>query len=400
MVFDTLIIGGGIAGLHTADMLAARGGSVAILEQSSTWGGRIATYRGEDGIQYEMGAGRIHKSHARVKALVERFGLKTFPITSVSAYEDPETHNAFLDVFEPIRRLLLTELAPGTLGLHTIADLIPPSMHHVLQMYPYWAEMHMLRADVALELFESKKPMGARGADDYYGIVEGIDTLTTRLQESAAAAGAFCRTQHDVRSIKRIDHDMFEITGIANKGKKPFKYTARRIVLATCRCSLTRFHDLLEDAPLFKQIGTSPLMRIYAVYPPDRTTGVAWFADLPKTVTSNPLRYVIPINSATGLIMISYTDGDDTNYWRRFKSEKDLQKEIQARARELFPSHTIPEPTFLRRHDWTGGCSYWLPGRYDVRAAAEKARNPVPGVYIVGESVSPGAQTWIEGALE
>jgi monoamine oxidase len=54
----------------------------------------------------------------------------------------------------------------------------------------------------------------------------------------------------------------------------------------------------------------------------------------------------------------------------------------------------------LRKHYWGGGCTYWLPGDYDVEAEAAHALNPQPGVYVCGESISAHHQAWIEGALE
>jgi monoamine oxidase len=68
-------------------------------------------------------------------------------------------------------------------------------------------------------------------------------------------------------------------------------------------------------------------------------------------------------------------------------------------VRALFPTRQIPEPTFLEKHEWPQGCSYWLPGDYEVAAASRAAHNPVKGVYVCGESVSQ-TQTWMEGALE
>ena len=145
-----------------------------------------------------------------------------------------------------------------------------------------------------------------------------------------------------------------------------------------------------------KQLAMSPLIRIYAVYP--RVDGRVWFAGLKKTVTQNPLRYIIPINEEKGLIIISYTDGDDTNYWRN-KDGTELEEAIQSNIHKVFPSLDIPKPVFLKKHDWIAGCTYWLPGDYDVPTASQMAHNPSPNVYVCGESVSQN-QAWLEGALE
>jgi hypothetical protein len=282
-------------------------------------------------------------------------------------------------------------------------------MHHVLSMFPYTSEFTVMRADVALRLFEEGKPMGTgkgtgKGkaeAAPYYGIKEGIDALAIGLHREAVAAGAICRARHRVEDAKRGVDGLFDVTGL--KGKKgvnetPFHYRSTNLIIATCRCSLSGF-SVLKGAPLLKQVQTGALMRIYAVYPPNKD-GSVWFAGLKKQVTAGPLRHVIPINEESGLIMISYTDGDDTKFWRG-KEDAALEAAIQREAKALFPDRTIPAPVYLKKHDWTQGCSYWAPTEepYDVKAASRAAHTPSPHVYVVGESVSM-TQTWIEGGLE
>jgi glycine/D-amino acid oxidase-like deaminating enzyme len=399
--FDTLIVGGGLAGLTVAEGLARRGVRVALLDKWNNWGGRAFTFYGSGalkGIQYEIGAGRIFSRHERVNALVKRFGLHTYPISTeslfLSAGAETATPNDFLALFDPLRRLL-ERMPSAALKAHTVAELVPHELHSLFTRYPYWAEIYLLRADIALESFKPRtSPHGASGADAYYGINEGISALGYRLADAATEAGATLFPEHAVTSTKRLADDLFEVQG--SHGRAKFTFTCKRLVFATCRCSLSSF-DVLKGAPLLKQLGTSPLTRIYAIYPPG-PKGVAWFDGMTKTVTDSPLRFVIPINSKTGLIMISYTDGDDTHAWKSLEGSR-LTAAIQKEARRLFPDKEIPEPTYLKKHEWSQGCTYWLPGDYDLPAASFAAHNPFPGVYVCGESVSM-QQTWLEGALE
>jgi hypothetical protein len=402
MIYDYIIIGGGVAGLTVAKGLAQRKQSVLCLEYWPNWGGRVVTHRdrvGKHKIQYEIGAGRIFHAHERVNALVKRFGLHTYPINTESEYEGKP--NTFLDLFKPIRAALKT-LPASVLATHTLKDLIPKSMHHVLSMFPYTSEFDVMRADVSLRLFEEGKPMGSSGFGkaEYYGIAEGIDSLATGLHKEAVAAGAICKARHRVDDAKKGAHGLFDVVG--KHGKKaeemPFHYRGTNVIIATCRCSLSGF-SVLRGTPLLKQIQTGALMRIYAVYPPNKD-GSVWFAGLKKQVTAGPLRHVIPINEKTGLIMISYTDGGDTKYWRE-KEGKVLEDAIQREIKALLPERTIPAPVYLKKHDWTQGCSYWSPTgeSYSVKAASKAAHNPSAHVYVVGESVSL-TQTWVEGALE
>ncbi len=388
--FNTIIVGGGLAGLTVAEAL---GEKACVLERYPAFGGRVVTHR-DDGLQYEIGAGRIYKDHIHVNKLVKRFKLNTFPISTQSVYNNES--NPFLALFTPIRTVLET-LPQKVLGEHTIAELVPSTYHPIFKMYPYWAELFLLRADVALPLFKKGETMGATGSSDYYGVVEGLDAITSKLAEAAKKAGATLHNRHRVHDVLRKG-PVFEVKGDYGKKAeaKPFTYTCDRIVIATCRCSLSDF-SVLKGAPLLKQLATSPLTRIYATYP--KQEGAVWFADMEKVVVDNPLRYIIPINPDKGLIMISYTDGPDTEYWEQYKSDDDLKAAIMKHVRATFPEKTIPEPTFIKKHVWPSGCTYWLPGAYDPVKASRAAHNPADGVYVVGESISMN-QAWMEGALE
>ena len=412
MIYDYIIVGGGLAGLTVAQGLASRSTKTTVLclEYWPTWGGRVVTERttvGKLKIQYEIGAGRVFHKHERVNALVKKYGLHTYPISTDSEYEG--TPNNFVELFTPIKHALET-LPPSVLATHTVAYLVPTSMSHILSMFPYTSEFDLMRADVALPLFGTGKPMGAKGAAEYYGLVEGLDAIAVGLHRDAVRAGADCRAHHKVDDAKRAADGLFDVVG--KRGKKgsetPFHFRGTNVIIATCRCSLAGF-SVLRGAPLLKQVQTGALLRMYAVYPKN-ADGRMWFAGLKKQVTAGPLRHVIPIHEDTGLIMISYTDGDDTKVWRE-KEGRVLEDAVHKEVAALFPDRTIPRPVYLKKHDWKQGCSYWVPvasgkaggteagGAYDIKAASRAAHHPAPHVYVVGESVST-QQTWMEGALE
>jgi len=394
----TVIVGGGIAGLTVAIGLARAGVNVIVLERYPAYGGRIVTHRSNKSaelpaLQYEIGAGRIHKDHRRVAALVKHYGLTQYPISTESTYQGQP--NRFLDMMDTLRGLYETQ-PRRALGTTTIGELVPDDLHALFIQYPYWAEIFMMRADLAFDLFKPSGPMGSRdsGGPDFYGLQEGLDALIYGRVKDAHEAGVDLRNRHRVHDVQRLDDDLFEITGDYGKkaDAKPFTIQAQRVIIATCRCSLGGF-SVLKGTPMLKQTGTSPLTRIYAVYPKP-----VWFKGLGKMVTDSRLRYVIPIDESKGLIMISYTDGNDTKYWSGMDDAK-LKKAIAESVRRTFPDKDVPEPLYLQKHEWPSGCTYWLPGDYDVADAIQMAMNPGPNLYVVGESISQ-QQTWVEGALE
>ena len=389
----TIVVGGGLAGLRIAHRLALQEKddehNILVLEQYGVWGGRVATHH-KDGLTYEIGAGRIFKGHKRVADLVKHFKLKTYPIStkSFTAHNEP---NPFLSLFEPIRHVL-SKCDEKTLAENTIYDLVPPEFHDIFQYYPYWAEVHMMRADLALPLFAPTDTMGAHTDHDFYGIKGGMDQLTKGLYDQCKEAGVALKDKHKVAHIKRLADGLFEVSG------DDFSYKPQRVIIATTRGEYPMF-SVLNNTPMLKQLAMSPLTRIYAVYPKNPATGKVWFTDK-KMVVDDPLRYIIPINPESGLIMISYTDGTDTKVWKDLDG-KDLENAIQADLKHLFPEETIPEPTYLKKHEWIYGCTYWLPapGNYEPHKALLDAQNPSKNLYVCGESVSL-VQGWMEGALE
>jgi hypothetical protein len=376
-MYDVIIIGAGIAGLCLAERLAKQKKYVLVLEKERNLGGRMITYC-ENGIQYEIGAGRIFHKHERMNALVKRYSLNTYPIGNY----DP----LFNDVFEPIVKELL-RLPSSVLATKTIMELIPLTYKSLLTMYPYRAEMDLLRADLALPQFINDGVMTVHNKPTFYGVKEGYSHLIECIAKSVKKAGAKIFTKKKVLDII-FHNNLFEIIGT------DFNYKTRNVVIATCRCNYK--FPILQGLPLLQQLQTSPLCRIYAVFP--KINGRVWFHDVEKTVTTNPLRYIIPINKETGLIMISYTDGIDTKYWADLEDTK-LESAIITATKKQWPEKDIPMPTFLKKHYWSNGCTYWIPGDYDVKLAQKMALNPMPGLFLVGESVSLH-QAWMESALE
>ena len=378
-MFDTIIVGGGLAGLSLAEHLP----NALIVETYPSWGGRVVTHRSP---QYEIGAGRIFSGHTRVHALIRRFGLHTFPI--------PHEPNEFLSLFTPIR-VYLESLDTTILANHTISELIPETLHPILKRFPYTAELSVLRADVALPLFRGDGTMGSTKSE-YCGIVEGMDALITHLVHANQRHGTVMKTRHTVHNILQTN-SVFEIQGTKGKSKTPFRFQGRNIVLATSVYAFSKI-PIVQNLPIVKQLGTSPLLRIYAVYPPN-SDGKVWFHRMSKIVTDKRLRHIIPINEDKGLIMVSYTDGEDTFFWKEHIQQNTLDHTIHKELQSMFPTKTIPAPIYLRAHNWPDGCTYWLPGNYDVNKAIQEAIQPIPNLYICGESVS-NHQTWMEGALE
>ncbi len=380
----TVVVGAGIAGLWIANRLARTGEKVIVLEAYGKPGGRVLTSRHG----YELGAGRIHASHRRVRALLRQYKLHEVPLKPTLNWHPvggPSVPNRFDAVWAAICTEL-RRLRPATLATHTLKELVsailgPAQAAQLLAMYPYRTETERMRADVALAAFEGEM----HGHHDFTVVREGLSTMVNGLVQDLRAAGGTLRLNTKVLDVKHAGSDRYKI--LLERGQP---LTADRVILALHATAL-RAIPATARMPALQHLGMAPLTRIYAEYPG------GW--RFPREVSDSPLRYIIPIDPQKGLVMISYTDDRDTQAWKGLSGEE-LAAAIQPEVRRLYGR--IPDPVWVRAAEWQEGTTFWRPGRYSparMSRAALQPRDDMPGLFCCGESFSPTQQAWMEGAL-
>jgi hypothetical protein len=108
--------------------------------------------------------------------------------------------------------------------------------------------------------------------------------------------------------------------------------------------------------------------------------------------------------------MISYTDGNDAKFWMKEGKhseakhhEENVKDLVMSEIRALFPDRTIPDPVFFKQHPWISGCTYWLPGVYNIEDESLRSLHPlpedIPNLFIANESFAVH-QCWIESAID
>jgi hypothetical protein len=412
MDYDILIVGAGLAGLHSALRLskAFPKKTIAIAEAYNYIGGRVITYKVKDkhfkGIQWEMGAGRIHNSHKMVLKYIEDYGLHTIPLAETSQWVDKKTKDISEDRWPRYSSLLTTifnRVKPSILATHTVFELLtsiysPHMAKSILSFYPYYAEVFHMRADLALRSLQEE--MGSM--QGFCVVKEGLSSLIDKMVDTLEKRNVTFLLNHRCINVKE---NSCEFTVKEKKNDIPSQKTisAKEILLALHSDALKHIPPFTRH-PTLQKITMQPLLRCYAIFPTHK--GTSWFSDMAKTVTNSPLRFIIPMNPAKGVIMISYTDSDDAKPYIKILDEKGsdtLQKEIMKEVRILLPDKQIPEPLFFKAHPWYEGCSYWKPGLYNPEQLSEKILQPFPNrmknLFVCGESYSM-KQCWMEGALE
>jgi len=402
MSYDLLIVGAGIAGLRTGlqTLRAHPHLRCTILEKYKYDGGRVVTYHKDlpqiGHVHWEIGAGRIAQSHTKVIALLKKYGLHYVPIAPTSDYvttRDPTVHrpNPFSDLHdiyvEPLRSLSKEVLQSHTLGQLWEQLLGAEKARAFYIMFPYHSEMHTLRADHGIYIFDYEM----RSEAGFGVCAEGLSSLIDAMVKEFLSLGGSIQHEQEVTEVTS-DHPMQIRT------RSGSYYEATTCVMAL-HVEAMRHINGVSTLPILKKIVITPLFRMYAVFPVHK--GKSWFSDIPKTVTDDRVRHIIPVDPSRGIIMISYTDGDDALYWMRQPDAK-VPERVMSHIRALFPDQSIPDPTFFKLHPWKEGCSYWKPGNYDIFEESKKSMHPLkemPGLFVCGESFAV-LQCWMECAVE
>lgn len=416
-LYDLIIVGGGIAGLRVGieTLKLYPGIRCCILEKYGYIGGRVVTFKRNiptiGNVQWENGAGRISVTHKKVLQLFSKYHLTFIPnspdtdfIQTNRNYITEPTGNIFTKLINvylsPISSLPKSILMKNTLV--QILDMIlgKDKSREFYEQFPYFSEMHVLRADIAIESFKHEM----KSNNGFGSCKEGLSTLIDNMMNEYIALGGTILMDTEVLSIINNTDNTINIECNITPINKNITYTSTSVVLALHHSAVKTIKGV-NKIPVLNHLKMTPLLRMYAVFPVKNN--VSWFTGLNRIVTNSSIRYIIPINPKKGIIMISYTDGDDAKYWidqhSGKYSDENIEDLVMTEIRTLFPHRTVPDPLYFKLHPWYDGCTYWLPGNYSIEDESNKSIQPlkvdIPNLFMCGESFAVN-QCWMESALD
>lgn len=404
---DTIIVGGGIAGLNIVYQKTNPTQSYALFEKDSQLGGRISTYHSQKYI-WEKGAGRFNQNHHRLLSLTKKLHLdkKIQNIgSSVSFY--PSSHSSILNSFQNpffyIQKVYKyyqkhkknkKEYENKTYIEYAKNILTKEEIQYLLNSFGYESELIMTNAVYAIHLFH--KDFSPH--NQFMNLKDGMDQLIHQMvNKIKKKKNVSIHTSYELKKIKFDSSLQLYLLTFIHSGKKVY-FSCKNLVLALPKYSLQKLSYLKKMNKELEKVHCIPLMRTYAVYPPQKRKNV-WFEKYGKVTTNHPLRYIIPIDKKKGVIMISYTDGQYAK--KEYKlNELNLKKMIRKGVRRVF-GEEIGDPKILKRHYWDCGVALWKKGKYNYHQLSKKMIKPFKNenLFICGENYSMN-QGWIEGALE
>ena len=423
MIYDVVVIGGGIAGLYTTYQILRKSPTmrVLLLEKRRDLGGRVFTSHDFPGTPVEGGAGRFSDQHKRLWALLRELRLDTraVELPANGQYIDsgrvaPDYHADVAEVVAAARHVS-REVLQGVSFLDYARKVVGKKRaQHIVDSFGYYSELVVMNAHDAIVLMGVLDTYKTR----FYSLAGGLSQIIERLTAKISTK-ARVLTGHTVVAVeKRSQSTQTRVGGRRVEGHTRRRRSAvvsqkycietetgngtvrrfwgRRCVFALPKQALERLELMRPVWPLLRHIRCGSLCRIYAKFAPGR-----WMTDLVKTTTNNDLRMVIPIDPKAGIVMASYTDNRFADRWRRLEQTKGLDA-VRARLVRLL-KQTFPDADLeiqdVRVFYWPCGVGYWGVGA-DSADIARRLVEPLPGVYVCGEHFSETNQQWMEGALE
>jgi protoporphyrinogen oxidase len=402
MLYDIIIIGGGISGLNSAYQLLIKNPSLKILllEKNNYLGGRIKTKRvNVNGHTYifEEGAGRLNDNHTLFLQLIDQLKLtkNLSKINSKITYF-PSDHNGIpskKSPFDYIKKVIkysqkkdINEIQKYTFKEYCKLVLTDDEIHFILDSFGYYAQLVKMNAYNAMKLFHD----GMNPDLQFYHLDPGFDSMIDRIKEEIVKMNGKIKVNSGVIDIKYKDH--FEVF-LKNK-----TYKSKYAILAMPKPQLLKFKILNSFYPQLNSIYYKSLCRIYSVF--DKKD--IWFQDIPKSTTNNNSRYIIPIDKENGLIMISYSDSKFADYWNKLYKKNEILL-INKLKKNIYRSFhkKIENPIYTSVSYWKCAIGFWKKKR-DSHILSEKILQPFENIplFICGENYSEKWQQWMEGALE
>jgi protoporphyrinogen oxidase len=378
MIYDYIIVGGGIAGLY-ANFLLSKKYNTLLLEKNNYFGGR--SYEMDfHGTNIKLGAGIMADHNKHLLKLLKKLNIKVnsfmsdfnimlnydFDMTKaicsiVSKYEQEKNNIKNLSMKQFLIKYFGTKFAKEFIENCEYADFINSDVEYFIKYYDIYDMSH-----------EQYKVL----------IINWYDLVSKLVLEN-------CINNTTVTNIIK-DDNKYIINTDTN-----YTYTTKKIIFATTLAPLIKLTKNIVKVNYNDYIGTTPFIRIYTYHKngynnsSNNNLGHYNFVD-------NELQKIIKINDK--VLMSSYSDSKNALYWKKYV---DKNKDIQIKAvSNKLKKYNIKNIDDIVIAYWEEGVHYYKPNpKLSLTKRINLLSRPDKNIYVVGEIISK-KQGWVEGCIE
>ena len=393
MLYDVIIVGGGIAGFYTAYKLQLmhkdKDINILLLEKQSkkNIGGRT----GNDtfaGVNVVTGAGIGRKKDKRLIQLCEELHIQ---------YSEDVLNPHYADTTNPIN----VKEVMGYLKKVYTNDYKGPSITFK-EFATYILGEEIYNRFVITTGYSDFENDDARNVIFHYGMEDNVCCLKylripwkKLILALASHIKKSCQIHFSskVISIEKQEDRIHKINC-----ENETAYFTKKVIIATI---ITSIRKLLPDYPIYNHIHSQPFLRLYGKF--SKSSALIMKSFVPTyTIVPFPLQKLIPMDSDKGVYMIAYSDNNNAIVLKNILENTPTNRNRFCRLIEKSLGIEPNSLTLLQIADyyWNVGTHYYSPlvGYKTRKDFIYRAQHPTPDINVVGEVVSEN-QGWTEGAL-
>tara|TARA_Y100000992_G_scaffold223339_1_gene155295 strand:- start:2414 stop:3907 length:1494 start_codon:yes stop_codon:yes gene_type:complete len=389
MIYDIIIIGGGISGLNVASY-STKNLNKLLIEGLDRLGGRIHTeYMKIDNkeIWFDTGAARFSKKHFNLMKLLKNLKLKKSMIKYPSKIEyllkdmkDKTGYEYIIEAIEKIKKMDKTKMNEITLS-EFIKNNYGNDIHeYILKTFEYGDSMKYITALQSINMFKNNyNPL-----QQYYTLKNGLQMIINKLSEKAKRNNTEIMTNTFVKDVKKINN-LF----VVEVGESSKKISCRKVIFACPPNTFKQFSLIKENDLNLDVIKYYSLNRVYGYFKNN-----SW-NNFERIVVDNKLKYLLSINK--NVVLTSYTEGAESKYWLNKTLDGKLEETTVKLLKDTF-EEKIENPVVIKNYHWNNALGNWKKN-VDYKSLYKKFINPLKDVFICGDILSL-CQDWMEGALQ
>ena len=362
VVYDHIVLGGGISGLYTAYRL--KDYNTLCLEANHVLGGR-ARQMEFHGAYLKLGAGIEDTSCTHILRLFAELGItyKTYKSSINDTLLPPfDINSAIQLVMETYRSY--NGVIPDTTVDEFLHRHFSPDFVELYYLYADYTDFHEQDINTYIEFYPITDILRQSCTTYSPKWSDLIDALAPHVNHLL---------NYRVTSVRRIG-DYFLINN---------EIMTKKVI----NCLTVGACQKLYDYDFLDVIASVPFCRIYT-YHKDKI-------ELPDSMilTTNPMKKLTSYKD--NVLLCAYCDNADAIYWAQ---TEDIVGNLESQLTEVVGEHVTIDDMVASL--WTEGVHYYKPITQDLDRLTwiKRNMNPEPGIYFAGEMIST-KQGWVEGAV-